>query len=190
MRIGFTYDLKEDYVALGFAEHEVAEFDSPTTIEAIAGALTRARPRGRAHRSRARTCRAARRRLAVRPRLQHRRRRRRIRARVAGSGLARGLRNPVHLFRPARLRVDVAQGNGEARRARLRRADAGLRARDEPGRGRRGRSTVAAVCQARRRGQQQGHHEQVARNDPKRRSSRPAPSCSSGTGSPSSSRST
>jgi D-alanine-D-alanine ligase len=39
VRIGFTYDLKDDYVALGFAEHEVAEFDSPTTIEAIAGAL-------------------------------------------------------------------------------------------------------------------------------------------------------
>jgi D-alanine-D-alanine ligase len=40
VRIGFTYDLKDDYVALGFAEHEVAEFDSPTTIDAIAGALT------------------------------------------------------------------------------------------------------------------------------------------------------
>ncbi len=40
MRIGFTYDLKDDYVALGLPEHEVAEFDSPTTIDAIAGALT------------------------------------------------------------------------------------------------------------------------------------------------------
>lgn len=39
MRIGFTYDLKDDYLALGFAEHEVAEFDSPTTIAAIEGAL-------------------------------------------------------------------------------------------------------------------------------------------------------
>ena len=40
MRIGFTYDLKDDYLALGLAEHEVAEFDSASTIEAIAGALT------------------------------------------------------------------------------------------------------------------------------------------------------
>jgi D-alanine-D-alanine ligase len=40
VRIGFTYDLKDDYLALGLAEHEVAEFDSVSTIDAIAGALT------------------------------------------------------------------------------------------------------------------------------------------------------
>ena len=40
MRIGFTYDLKDDYLALGLAEHQVAEFDSASTIEAIARALT------------------------------------------------------------------------------------------------------------------------------------------------------
>jgi D-alanine-D-alanine ligase len=40
VRIGFTYDLKDDYLALGYAEHEVAEFDSVATIDAIAGALT------------------------------------------------------------------------------------------------------------------------------------------------------
>jgi D-alanine-D-alanine ligase len=40
VRIGFTYDLKDDYLALGLAEHEVAEFDSASTIEAITGALT------------------------------------------------------------------------------------------------------------------------------------------------------
>lgn len=40
MRIGFTYDLKDDYLALGFGEHDVAEFDSPATIAAIEGALT------------------------------------------------------------------------------------------------------------------------------------------------------
>jgi D-alanine-D-alanine ligase len=40
VRIGFTYDLKDDYLALGFAEHEVAEFDSVQTIDAIAAALT------------------------------------------------------------------------------------------------------------------------------------------------------
>ncbi len=39
MRIGFTYDLKADYLALGFSEHAVAEFDSEKTIDAIAGAL-------------------------------------------------------------------------------------------------------------------------------------------------------
>ena len=39
MRIGFTYDLKDDYLALGLAEHEVAEFDSRATIDAIAAAL-------------------------------------------------------------------------------------------------------------------------------------------------------
>jgi D-alanine-D-alanine ligase len=39
VRIGFTYDLKDDYLALGLAEHEVAEFDSLSTIEAIDKAL-------------------------------------------------------------------------------------------------------------------------------------------------------
>jgi D-alanine-D-alanine ligase len=39
VRIGFTYDLKDDYLALGFAAHEVAEFDSAATIDAIADAL-------------------------------------------------------------------------------------------------------------------------------------------------------
>jgi D-alanine-D-alanine ligase len=39
VRIGFTYDLKDDYLALGLAEHEVAEFDSLPTIDAIDGAL-------------------------------------------------------------------------------------------------------------------------------------------------------
>jgi D-alanine-D-alanine ligase len=39
VRIGLTYDLKDDYLALGFAEHAVAEFDSPTTVAAIATAL-------------------------------------------------------------------------------------------------------------------------------------------------------
>lgn len=39
MRIGLTYDLKDDYRALGFTELEVAEFDSRETIDALAGAL-------------------------------------------------------------------------------------------------------------------------------------------------------
>jgi D-alanine-D-alanine ligase len=39
VRIGLTYDLKDDYLALGYAEHEVAEFDSPATIAALEDAL-------------------------------------------------------------------------------------------------------------------------------------------------------
>jgi D-alanine-D-alanine ligase len=39
VRIGLTYDLKDDYLALGFGEHEVAEFDSPATVDAIEAAL-------------------------------------------------------------------------------------------------------------------------------------------------------
>jgi D-alanine-D-alanine ligase len=39
VRIGLTYDLKTDYLALGFSERAVAEFDSPATIDAVAGAL-------------------------------------------------------------------------------------------------------------------------------------------------------
>jgi len=39
LRIGFTYDLKADYLALGFGEHAVAEFDTEVTIEAISAAL-------------------------------------------------------------------------------------------------------------------------------------------------------
>ena len=39
MRIGLTYDLRDDYLALGFAEEEVAEFDCLDTIDALDGAL-------------------------------------------------------------------------------------------------------------------------------------------------------
>jgi D-alanine-D-alanine ligase len=39
VRIGLTYDLKDDYLALGFSEQAVAEFDSATTIAAIERAL-------------------------------------------------------------------------------------------------------------------------------------------------------
>jgi D-alanine-D-alanine ligase len=39
VRIGLTYDLKNDYLALGFSENAVAEFDSPATIDAVSGAL-------------------------------------------------------------------------------------------------------------------------------------------------------
>jgi D-alanine-D-alanine ligase len=39
MRIGLTYDLRQDYRAAGFSEEETAEFDRPDTLDAIAAAL-------------------------------------------------------------------------------------------------------------------------------------------------------
>ncbi|MBU2551487.1 MAG: D-alanine--D-alanine ligase, partial [Proteobacteria bacterium] len=39
MRIGLTYDLREEYLKLGFGEEETAEFDQPRTVEAIESAL-------------------------------------------------------------------------------------------------------------------------------------------------------
>jgi D-alanine-D-alanine ligase len=39
MRIGVTYDLKSDYLALGMSEEDAAEFDSEVTIDAICEAL-------------------------------------------------------------------------------------------------------------------------------------------------------
>ncbi|MGC9953510.1 MAG: D-alanine--D-alanine ligase [Rhizomicrobium sp.] len=40
MRIGVTYDLRADYLAMGYGEEETAEFDSEITIAAICQALT------------------------------------------------------------------------------------------------------------------------------------------------------
>lgn len=39
MEIGFTYDLKDDYLSMGFSAVEVAEFDSVETIEGIEKSL-------------------------------------------------------------------------------------------------------------------------------------------------------
>ncbi|HEX3128619.1 MAG TPA: ATP-grasp domain-containing protein [Thermoanaerobaculia bacterium] len=39
LRIGLCYDLKSDYLAAGFAPHDVMEFDEEDTIAGIAGAL-------------------------------------------------------------------------------------------------------------------------------------------------------
>lgn len=41
MRIGLAYDLRDDYLAMGYTEEETAEFDQPATVEAIEGALRR-----------------------------------------------------------------------------------------------------------------------------------------------------
>ena len=40
MKVGITYDLREDYLAQGYGEEETAEFDRLDTIEAIEGTLT------------------------------------------------------------------------------------------------------------------------------------------------------
>jgi len=39
MKIGITYDLRDDYLAAGYSEEETAEFDRAGTIDAIDGAL-------------------------------------------------------------------------------------------------------------------------------------------------------
>jgi D-alanine-D-alanine ligase len=39
MRVGVTYDLRADYLAMGYGEEETAEFDAPETIDAICEAL-------------------------------------------------------------------------------------------------------------------------------------------------------
>ncbi len=39
MRVGLTYDLRDDYLALGFDEEMVAECDRRDTIDALAGAI-------------------------------------------------------------------------------------------------------------------------------------------------------
>ena len=39
MKIGVTYDLRADYLALGFSEEDAAEFDAEETVAAICGAL-------------------------------------------------------------------------------------------------------------------------------------------------------
>jgi D-alanine-D-alanine ligase len=40
MRVGITYDLRDDYRVLGFSEEETAEFDAEETIAAVCAALT------------------------------------------------------------------------------------------------------------------------------------------------------
>jgi D-alanine-D-alanine ligase len=40
MRVGITYDLRQDYRAMGMSEEETAEFDRPDTIEAIEDSLS------------------------------------------------------------------------------------------------------------------------------------------------------
>lgn len=39
MKIGLCYDLKQDYLAMGFSEEESLEFDSPVTVDGLAAAI-------------------------------------------------------------------------------------------------------------------------------------------------------
>src|ERR1700678_407463 len=39
LRIGITYDLRADYLALGYGDEETAEFDSQVTVDALVEAL-------------------------------------------------------------------------------------------------------------------------------------------------------
>lgn len=41
MRIGLVYDLRDDYLAAGYSELDIAEFDTPDTVHAIADTLKR-----------------------------------------------------------------------------------------------------------------------------------------------------
>jgi D-alanine-D-alanine ligase len=41
LKIALVYDLRDDYLAQGLSHEQVAEFDSPATIEALAGAIGR-----------------------------------------------------------------------------------------------------------------------------------------------------
>ena len=41
MRVGLTYDLRDDYLAEGYSEDDVAEFDSVSTIDELGAALSR-----------------------------------------------------------------------------------------------------------------------------------------------------
>jgi D-alanine-D-alanine ligase len=41
MRVGLTYDLRSEYLALGYSEDETAEFDRDETVQAIETAVQR-----------------------------------------------------------------------------------------------------------------------------------------------------
>ncbi len=40
IKVGLTFDLKEDYLLLGYTKEQVAEFDAPETIDALEQAIT------------------------------------------------------------------------------------------------------------------------------------------------------
>ncbi len=127
MRIGLTYDLRAEYLALGYGEEETAEFDQQGTIDALADAIESLGHTRRSHRFGALAGESARQRRSLGTGVQHRRRAVRLRPRSAGAGDSRRLRHRLHLRRSVG-RVGVsAQRLVEDDRARRRRADRRLR---------------------------------------------------------------
>jgi lysine 2,3-aminomutase len=121
---------------------------------------------------------------ALGPRLQHRGGPARPLARGAGAGTARGVRDPLHLRRPAGDGRDPRQGRRQADRPRPRRADRPVR-RGGPARRRGpGRPALPGLRQAGGRGHRQGDHAALEGDLPARAGGRSAPGCSRATASP------
>ena len=127
MRIGLTYDLRDDYLAAGYSDEETAEFDSTRRstrssrrARALGHEVDRDRPRAPAGA-------AAGRRRALGSGVQHRRGAARA---SAAKPRCRRCSRPTASRTPSPTRwcgAHPAQGHGQARRARLRRADRRLR---------------------------------------------------------------
>ena len=126
-RVGLIFNLRAPTPEPNGVDERTAEHDSPETIAAIHKAIESLRPRGRRARGHARAVGAV-------PRRRHRRRlqprggHRGPRARVAGAGVARAARHPVHGLRSDGDRALARQGPGQAPRAPGRLAHARVRA--------------------------------------------------------------
>ena len=139
MHIGFTYDLRTDYLAAGYGEEETAEFDQVGTIDAIDDALQELGHDvdriGHARSLVERLARGDRWDLVfnICEGLRGRG------ARSAGAGDSRRVRNPVHVCRPGGAGRVPRQSADENGAASGRRADARLARR-----ARLGRSSIGA----------------------------------------------
>ena len=165
MRVGLTYDLRSEYLALGYSEEETAEFDRDETIEAIEAVDPAPRPRDRPHRQRARLIE----RLARGDRwdlvFNIAEGLRGIGREAQVPAIARRLRHPLHLLRPAGPGAHPAQGPDQARRPRRGHPHARLRpggatADATPP----SRPSPRPFRQAGGRGDRQGHHGQRRRS--------------------------
>ena len=113
MKIGLTYDLRNDYLAEGYSEEETAEFDQPDTIEAIEAALLELGYQtdriGNAKRLVERLAQGDRWDLVfnIAEGLHG------AGPRGPGAGDPRRLRHPLHVFRPAGALAGPAQGADE-----------------------------------------------------------------------------
>ena len=123
MTIGLTYDLRSEYLALGYTEDETAEFDRDDTIEAIESALQalghRTERVGNAKQLAAALVGEA----ALGPGFQYCRGNARYRTGGPGTGLVGSVRDSLYLFRSPGHVSDPAQGHDQACRSRCRCAD-------------------------------------------------------------------